>query len=196
MRFSCTETAGRNVFQRETFTLYFEYSSQPLPSAWRLYNSTFPYAFKKLTRYSPLLFPYRPSCGYHLTSALPGKLVDTNSKWANGISPAISERRNGLFARRTGKKTKHASWKMQASALSVVTNASQPFPRRGHKRPRCDGCVWGFVLILPIALTGHMITNYIRERAVMEMNLTVKLHLVFIFDQDDSILNSHQDQSG
>lgn len=116
--------------------------------------------------------PYRPGCSYGLPSALPGELMDTDSKWANGISPAISVYHNGLFipsaeyyfgelsSRRQKGGACHEKCKTR---LSLMINALQPFPRRGGKQP-CDGCDRGFVLILSIALSVHMVTNHIRER--------------------------------
>lgn len=159
-------------------------------------SNYFSVCFQK-TRNLPLLFPYRSSCSYRLTSALPRELVDADSKWANGIPPALSTCCNGLFAWRTAKKKKKKRNVMKNASLCSLCcdECIAAVSRKKTQWPRCDGSVWGFVLILSIALSGHMITNYIRERAVMEMNLIVKLYLLFIFDQDDSILNLHQDQS-
>lgn len=124
-------------------------------------------------------------------SPLPGELVDTDSKWANGISPSIGMYRNGFFAlpgedslgkqkrcppadTKGGKKARHEKCK---TLLSLMINALQPVPRRGDQRPCCDRCVWGFVQILFIALSG-LITSGRKLAAfnVMDRNLMMTVN--------------------
>lgn len=112
--------------------------------------------------------PYWPSCSYGLTSAFPGELMDTTSKWNNGISPALSMYPNGLFECYFGelssrRQKKGCCHEICRTVLSLTINALLPFPRRGGKQ-LCDGCVWGFMLILSIALSVDVETNDIREK--------------------------------